>query len=173
MPCSSWRNIGKQSGKKKKDRDSSTQKKGHAKAFRLPFLLYKIQGRCSNLYRHYHFTPTSLVNFPHKTHRGYLRNAEKRINKAKVRMISTQKKKKTPNLYYLKRKLSHSWGSKIYQANKCPNLPDRARTQFPKAERIPSSYTCFFLRKINRSCLDTKTFIYPIMYVLRHILGTA
>lgn len=94
MPCSSWRNIGKQSGKKKKDRDSSTQKKGHAKAFRLPFLLYKIQGRCSNLYRHYHFTPTSLVNFPHKTHRGYLRNAEKRINKAKVRMISTHKKKK-------------------------------------------------------------------------------
>lgn len=83
------------------------------------------------------------------------------------------KKKKTPNLYYLKRKLSHSWGSKIYQANKCPNLPDRARTQFPKAERIPSSYTCFFLRKINRSCLDTKTFIYPIMYVLRHIPGTA
>lgn len=53
-------------------------------------------------------------------------------------MISTQK---TPNLCCFKRKLSHSWGSKTCQANKCPNLPNRACTQFPEAERIPSSYT--------------------------------
>lgn len=92
-------------GKRRKIGTALPKKKGHAKAFRLPFLLYKTQGRCSNLHRHYHFTPTSLVNFPHKTHRGYLRNAEKCTNKAKVRMISTQK---TPNVYCFKRKLSQS-----------------------------------------------------------------
>lgn len=101
-------------------------------------------------------------------------------------MISTET---SPNLYCSKGKLSCSWCSKIYQANKWHNLLDRACTQFLKAKRIllhtdtlltekhkqklfryKNFYLSYYLcaKTYSRHCVDRKYHCINKFYKLSH-----
>lgn len=130
----------------------------------------KRQGRHSHLHRRYQFTPVSRVNFPLQSPSTVI--WERQRNTLASSISYNDYHRNPPHLSCSKAKLSCSWCSKIYQANRWHNLLDKSHTQFLIVKRILHTHTHFLLRNINRSCLDTKTFIYPIIYVLRHIPGT-